>query len=262
MRGYNQGGLPLIDWSNPLTGGLLSCVIAAMPGVMFDVARLRPRNALVKGVPHVRRLGASTGEGWAVGKSDGSDTTDLNWTSGPFTAAVFCNITDRLNYPQPLSRRVYTNESTNSGWELQVRPVGGQGRASFLVYNNNSVASYSLQGTTDTGTGDMAIAGTSDATTRRIFLNGEEEASTTSNPVPASASIPLRSETYLAGYSTYIGAMWNRCLLPVDVANWSNDPFQFLIYPEDELFATLVGVAAGGGGTPEFTKQFALLGVG
>lgn len=42
----------------------------------------------------------------------------------------------------------------------------------------------------------------------------------------------------------YYGAMWNRTISAAEARKIHDDPYCFLIYPEDDMFATLVGTAA------------------
>lgn len=97
-----------------------------------------------------------------------------------------------------------------------------------------------------------------------LYLNGKQVAQVAatssytgySNPVfwifgstNTSGGLIAASHTMLL--ANYSSEAWS----PEEVAQRAADPFNFLIYPEDDLFATLVGVGGGGGTvTVTFTK--------
>jgi len=63
----------------------------------------------------------------------------------------------------------------------------------------------------------------------------------------------------------HFGALWNRTLSAQEASQIHNDPYCFLIYPEDEIFATLVGsggVTPPGPGPNFLTSLLPMMGVG
>jgi hypothetical protein len=152
----------------------------------------------------------------------------MNWTSGPFTAAsLFIAPTiASLSVNVPISRHSYVNESNNQGWSLSVLGTDFGGRSDKFewdAFNNNAVASYGLTSTISVSPlsgKSVLMVGTSDGTTRRLFINGLQDGSTTNSPVPASleAITRLGQPTSAAAImSIYWGACWRRVLTAGEV---------------------------------------------
>jgi hypothetical protein len=61
----------------------------------------------------------------------------------------------------------------------------------------------------------------------------------------------------------YYGIVWNRTISAAEARKLHDDPYCFLIYPEDEMGATLVGATATPGPGPNFlTSLLPMMGVG
>ena len=217
---------PVINRGHPLAPGLTSYCVP-MAGFVRDIAR--PRSSGLIGASRLTNYGPTiAGATWRMGNSTGSDLPDLDWTSGAFTMCqivLFAGLTG-ASYNAQFRKRNYVNESNNQGYELQQRTSTA---FSFNVYNNNDFASYALQGTTTPANGIWMLGGTSDATTRTIFVNGVAEATTTNNPVPASAAVGITAEDFGAGSSNlFVSAVWRRCLIAAEIMEWYRDPFGML----------------------------------
>ena len=153
-----------------------------------------------------------------------ASTTDLDFTSGPFTAVAFSRL-----YVLPtgttladfIARADYTSESVNHGWQLTALGSGfgpGANRFVWIVMNNNALTVTRLASATAIAIGDWLIAGTSDGTTRRIYVNGREEASTTNSPSPAAAVTGQLGATLNGGDAYhYWQGVWARCLTAGEV---------------------------------------------
>ena len=77
---------------------------------------------------------------------------------------------------------------------------------------NNGSAFYVLQSTTTPAAGLWFLVGTSDGTTRRIYLNGRLENSTTNNANPLASGASLNNTSDTDRCPILFGAAWRRTL--------------------------------------------------
>jgi hypothetical protein len=235
-----RGGIPRIDPLHPLAVGLTSCMVTIAPGIVMDV--LRVRHPSTGGAQFGGARGAAA-TGWSI---TAAETADLNWSSGEFSVGVFFNQTNTASANRGLiSRLAYTNEGTNAGWRLLGRSTDDQWY--FEVFANTAFATYgALHGGSCRRAGDQTVMGTSTGSVRNIYQNGVFLASTGTGAMSGSGSAPVNGPD--TGVPSYLTCTWNRCLSISDAQWWHSEPVGFLIYPEDDMFAQIVGVVAVGGG--------------
>lgn len=232
-----------LNRAHPLARGMVVCVSAHDgAGPIADLVK----SGRFAATRSPTRLVTPRGAGARWWTFTEPDTADLNWSSGAWTAAVYtyieaaaANGENRIIF----GRVNYVNESSNQGWSLIWAAPDNGTRFGFSAHNNNGGASYFLGSTTTWAAGNSYfVVGTSDATTRRIYLNGVEEANTTNSPVPASQTTNgLINQDSGFGADTGSGSTgkahvliayaWNRELSAAEIRALSDDPFQVLKYP-------------------------------
>jgi len=181
-------------------------------------------------------------------------TTDLEFTSGPWSVWIYGAMTSLTNGSW-FGRRTYTSESANAGWNME--SVSNNGSISFASYANNDQSFYGLYAPSAYPIGDIHIIGTSDGTTRTLYVNGRRVATGTNNPNHLTTSGGL----VIGGGSTriiYICGVWGRCLKVPDVWALYANPWALLRPPR---MAMRVPTAAGGA-TPVRIKRLFLMGAG
>lgn len=157
-----------------------------------------------------------------------AQSLDCEFLSGPWSIATFFNIVGTGN-ETVWARNAHPSESTNSGWEIR---VDSSNTFVFASYANNGAVFYVLSSTTVPAAGNWVVVGTSDGITRRIYVNGRQEATTTNNPNPlttnggvvmgaGSGSVP----------ALYFGAAWNRCLDASEVWDLQQNPWRMFVTP-------------------------------
>ena len=219
-RGWGPGGVPIVDWTHPITAKMTSCLYPIAPGVLVDVSRQRPFGT--GGTPAFGPKGtAATG---TITIGDATNSTDLDWTGGPFTVMVWGNV----------------SESVNTGWELNVNTT-----FRFHIFRNNGSANYAPPAIKITySAGEHLFGGASDgSTTRYTYLDTTIASTATGNITPVSSANALIS-AHAAGSRIYVGWTWSRLLSSEERFSLYKDPWQFLIFPGDFVRSYYSGAAA------------------
>lgn len=144
----------------------------------------RPR-VLISSAPNARRLSVRTDVGFAgMGGTafNGLSTTDLDFTSAMSVGAlVYMYAAPGLGvYVNFLTRNTYTNETTNTGFSLAIRPADDSRPGwQFHLFNNWGAANYCLAHNGNLTKGLHYIVGTTDGTTRRLYVDGVQRATST-----------------------------------------------------------------------------------
>jgi hypothetical protein len=227
----------VIDWNNPLSKGLVGCWLMNEGGGF-------PRS-LINGRPlnQAAVTWSAKNKGLVIQNASGlkSDTAGLEFLSGSWSIIVyFYNPqTFTSNYPSIFARTTYSNESTNSGWGIE----GNNTKLTFLSRNDNG--SYGLNSlTTPQANTNYIVVGTSDGTTRKIYLNGKFEAQTTNNPNPKDSVTNGISigKTAVMQVPTYMALAYNRCLSPSEIQSLYVSPYQFIVAPKRNIMSTIGAV--------------------
>jgi hypothetical protein len=212
-----------IDWGSPLTRGLVALYVCDEAGGQIrNLVNERQVGALGTWAPHRGGLTVENFSGTIGG------VPELNFASGAWTVGVFGEVANVTGSEQPalFGRSVYVDESNNQGWELGGASTGVW---RFVAFNNNGFASYNLLGTGSRANGPVSLFGTTDGTTRRLYVNGLVEASTNNNASIASASSGLYNSPGATEHQLlYIGYAWNRCLSAAEVLELSRNPYALL----------------------------------
>lgn len=220
-----------IDWTHPLARGLVMCFLACPGGGMVD---LTGRARVVSGVTQPVRPSGLTFDTFSVTSASAADLnfTSGGWAIGVFTHSAAISATIGAN-PVAISRVNYTSESVNSGWSL-----GAQGNSAtlsqvwqFFSFANNAAASYNLLGTSQNYVGDVFLGGTSDGTsTRRIIVNGVQEATSAANLNPLSSGTAIAPAAAGGGSfdGSYLLLAWNRDVTLPEWAWLNSEPYCFL----------------------------------
>ncbi len=227
--GFAPGPNAVIDWSHPLTQGLQFYFLAA---ARRDLVRgLAPDVWSVDLVSTPYGIGARSAVlGAAAVEWPIAATTHLNFTgTQPFSVMSIAATSSLASYSQLLSRTAYVSESNNQGWLLQLRS-SSDGRPGLTLgcSNNNGSAVYSAD---NSGTSVYAanrffvFAGATGSSRRNYVTALQTGTPATPTVASASAKVAIRQDT--AGTLTVVSsAVWNRELLPAELAALQADPFQ------------------------------------
>lgn len=213
-----------VDWSHPLSQRLEFC---GVPSLGLDLAKMRPATSVAASGQTYELLPSRYGQSLIANWSNAS-TTDLAFTSGPFTLAVVSNLSGTSTAYNAFARRVYVDEANNQGWGMQLRFLSPLG-ANFQSLRNNSVTFWQCTPSSTIATGSYVHVGRSNGTNfRELFQNGLRIAATSANanPVDSSGDLILGSQ----GATTSIGLAWSRFLTNVEIAQLTADPFCMLRY--------------------------------
>lgn len=129
-------------------------------------------------------------------------------------------------FPELGGRSDYTDETTNAGYQLQLRPGGESNVGCLSLFANNAQASYQLNTTTQFTTArDFVLAGTYDGTTGRVFVNGVQENSRAMTAPGVSTSAVFMGPQQSAAGEVYTSlfAVYSKVLAPYALSMF-NDP--------------------------------------
>jgi len=161
----------------------------------------------------------------------GSHCEEVNFTTGAWSVAYYGYITtvDLASNISLFGQSSYSSESNNKGWSLGVDSSSGKWR--FGVFNNNGFANYNLLSPSVHTVGAHMLVGTTDGTTRTLYVDGRSVASTGVNP-SAAATVAGTGALFLGRVSSGSGAVslqsgygWQRCLSAADVWRLWQQPF-------------------------------------
>jgi hypothetical protein len=241
--------IPRINCSHPLTAGLTNYWYDTGTGAVIDLVTGR---TMVPAAGNVKPPPA----GSPFGRANYYSTVGLYGMVDPAT-------NPKQAWAAPFSFAC--------GWWQVATPVTGANPVYFTLQDNTGNTPFALY--TDTsnlriayGNASPAIAFTQPGNnTFNVFVGVATGASTQSNYLNATLFSSTQTSAYTGtvmsyningtdvGWSAsatesnaaivYFGAVWLRALSATEAAQLYQDPYCFLIYPEDEMFATLVGIA-------------------
>lgn len=252
IRRNQFGSIPKINWAHSIARGLAFCITGSAP--FYDLTG--NCKATITGNPAFATT--QEGAGLWVGDRSGTYASLTNYvtfsspqalfTGGNATFLVRCN---PLVYPTP--NGVYTGalaygKATDVIYSLSI--AGNSGNTTFEV--QNSGGSYQDAPTVvPPSTGVVhQLAGVINGATTSLYVDGVgSSTSYTGTPKSgdASYSIGLGLDWYNSDPNRVIdgiipfAAIWTRALTSAELLQLNLDPYCFLIYPEDTIFATLVG---------------------
>src|ERR1700677_2293953 len=170
--------------------------------------------------------------------TSGATSTYLNFTSN-FTvlAGLYTSGQPATAFLDIIGRYTYSSETVNTGWLLQMRPATPLTTAgwSFLLFNNNAVATYGTGIYNNSlGAGNYIIGGSTDGTTKKLYLNGNLVGSSTTGPTCSSSIGNLGPQSGPSG-SNVLYLYWylvaNKALTAAQMRNLSSNPWQGFLPP-------------------------------
>jgi hypothetical protein len=280
--GIIKSGIPRIDWSNPLSFGLVGCYVPGVTGG-FNLAGLGGNLALGTG---------STSKQTALGAS--VDTASANSQMQAVAPAAFTNWTfgaslywlgNKYGAATGNSDFVgieYNTAGTSPFWFIGLVHTTNEARCVWNAsgsYNDTSSA-----GTFNAPVGINSLLGTFQPSGNVVLYAGgiAKLTKTMASAPQIGAGAPIT----IGGYATAGATSWNNCsdnlvyiwnrpLSAAEALILDQDRFGLLIWPDDDLFGELVGAAAAAGpqgalrdffdtkrliprgrGLPEFTPPF------
>lgn len=210
-----------VDWSHPLAQGLQFCGVSSLG---LDLAKNRIGS--VSGHTNTSSVyGPTKLVSWT-----NAQTTDLAFTSGPYTIATASVLSANNTYYASMDRSVYVSESNSQGWAMQSRPNSdARPGLSSISLRNNSVANYVIH------TGTLAPLGSyvhlvrsNGSNLRELFVDGLRRATNANNANPVSSSANLTMT--VTSFTVTLGLCWSRSLSDNEIAMLTADPFCFLRY--------------------------------
>lgn len=238
-----------IDRAHPLARGLVGCWIA-------NEGSGAPRDLIYPRVIGTLPTWVGTPNGVAVQNArwTAGETAHLDFTSGEFSVVALVYVSAvpgasaRCN-----GRSVYTSESSNRGWSVQYQHP--EAKWNFVIYRDNGSASYNMLGTTTPAAQRLYhLVGTTNSTTRRLYVNGNQEASSTTNAAPlsnTSGDLILGTTT---GMCTIMGLVYRRVLSPSEIQELYRQPYAFMAPIQTGRYAAMAAAAQ--------QRNLMLLGVG
>jgi hypothetical protein len=214
---YNPQLQYQINAANPITRGLIF-LAPCQNGYPRDI--VKGRQATQANITTVRTNQGLT----CAGNAAWANQPDLNFLGGPFTTAVYINIStlaSDASYPDIFSQDGYVSESSNNGWLLQVTSTPTY---VFNTDNNTAAATYQLASSVTPTVGDHIVIGILTSANKYIYVDGVSSTNTNGLTIgTCSSTVTLGGSTI--GVATYYVAIWNRAINPIEAAYLSKNPW-------------------------------------
>lgn len=216
-------GVPQIDWSNPLTNGMVSFVI---PSLQFDLVRGKSTAKVSTPTPAISPAGYGIS---ATSAKYITTAPKLGLSSQSFTWEAFFHITTMTAPCGVFGETV--------GWGIGL--VGNFGSLmSFTLHGSGGFST--LNGTHTYAVGELRhLVGTCDGTNMRVYENGILVAGPTahtSGTIDSIATLAIGSTPGATDSSTktvLCARYWQRALSAPEIADLSANPWTMAIYPSD-----------------------------
>jgi hypothetical protein len=267
-------GVPRINWDHPITRGLIA---AYLPGTIARGKNLTGRTSAdlvggsYSGVPYgffkpgpdgmgwdtstnLFFGGLSTGDAIAAGQTSSNPSSVpsaefLTWASGAKSVYYRGNLTLQVNDPQCFG--ILDNNRNNAPYTMMHVAVTTTGQV-YCDYNDGvSYASTIEPGSTYSARvaspqtisigGTLMVGGNAAVYADGKLLQSGAAPSVAPVCTAAQANITLNGFPSWQGTpfgQAYCGYIWNRELNAAEMRLLHNDPYCFLIFPEDELAST------------------------
>ena len=242
--------IPRINWAHPLAYKLVFYGYDTGTGLTIDLVRgLRPT---LLNSPHPSNRPTPLGSGSLFVNAGGSYT---------FPATNFVNniLTDGISsiasgwYLTALPSNTFAGVFgiNDSGSTTQSTILLEQTNTADMQWSCNNTNATPIRGNTINAFHTFVGSGVS-ATSQKWYFDGalKQTNALTASVTTATALVCFNSNSSGAsGGNTvpgwiYYGALWDRAITAGEALQLHLDPYCFLIYPEDEMFASLVGPAA------------------
>ena len=221
-----------INWRHPITKGLRFAMVPHGPsGYPVDLVRNQMSKLLGAGTYVTYFPEKDVGCGYA--EVAFSNRPDLVFNN-PVSGACKFKHTGSAAYVTPMEVGVYVSESNNQGWAVQMRPNSdARPGLALLTWNNVGYATNVLQSSVTTNvTGVWDFGFSNDGTTRRIYLNGKADTSTTTGvTMAATTSNQFESSGNVGKGMVSYAYIWNRVVLPWEFREIARNPWCFLKLP-------------------------------
>lgn len=264
-----SGRVPRIDWKHPLTAGLLNAWVfsGGKPVSLTNGFILSPLSAATVG-------SSSRGAGWKFNGSSQAYITDRSdiLPSSTSSCALATVVT-----PQSTTANLYIFSHGNTGFgtgqghiaAIAHGPSNGTQWAATIGYDGGGSSSNLAGGSLVVGTPNVVAANINliSSSTNTLYVNG---VSVATNTTPASINLTTNATSIgcLARSTNVVFTFdlvhccfeWSRTLSSAEHLLLADDPYGFLIFPEDEMRLVLAGIISGV--TPKNTSYLPILGVG
>lgn len=251
---FLPGGVPRINWSNPITAGMIACYVPSASG-----GSVIP-NLVGNGID----LRAESGARWA-NLAEGQGITSLASTSGADcvgvptslrpVSAMSCFWRGSLNGSTPgtntpLMGITYANTDSSPYFVFAVCDGAATQNKLGNYWNSSGVAANSAQIAPPAANKISSIVGTITlGGNSYLYVDGvlKDTTAASSGTFSYSGAETVSFGTYKgvlsrqANCTGLIGVMWNRQISPAEAAYLNSNPYDFLIYPEDDMFAEIQG---------------------
>lgn len=252
--------VPRIDWSHPLAKGMVFYAYDA-GGVIFDLVNGGGTGKVFSSTTHIARTQSKFGYGYKYPGTATSDSVSLP-ISGNTKVTSFATVAAPFSYAAGV---LQTGTGTTGGYLVSMgSAAAGQDNCGFVLTGATQVEALLDNGTTSavfaqTFTANVFHTLVAVATTTaagNVYFDGGAAQSFAGTTVNNTGTNQVNFNTGQAGAAANGGgsngfvfyfAGWNRVLTAIEAKLLHSDPYCFLIYPEDEVFATLVGVVAAAG---------------
>lgn len=257
VKPYNS--VPRIDWSHPLAAGLATyCYDAG--GVIIDLVNSGKitigGNGTAPFGSRITQFGRGLQfplDGWGSMPPFPSGIIAPFGGTAPFSAAMATMFVGNTGPSSPDSACVTVQDAGNSQNTFFGFNTAVPDKVS-AVYGN--VAAQNFTGTVINNTfQSWATVSNAAGTAAQQYANGLADilfSGTTTFNGNTQAQVMYNTASINAGQTfgngingfVFYFAMWGRALTAQEVLLLHQDPYCFLIYPEDEMFASLIGVQA------------------
>lgn len=245
------GGVPVLDWSSPLTRGLVACYLPGSVPTNQDLTGYSPT------------LSTKISTHWTLGPSNlGGRGAGVPGTAAIDGVYATIGTTGNLCLPGPLSIYVLAYVASVGTTETLtgVRYTGTPGTSystpfvgyGFRSSSSNWLFSWNIGGTAHFVTGPatslpigdrISFLGTLPTSGSAVFYSDGVSVATAS-AVAGSISYTSTSAFCIGSLTNancrnlhYLVCVWNRALSAYEAASLDAGPFQFLIWPQDQMAA-------------------------
>ena len=250
--------IPRINWSHPLAAGLISYGYDVGCGpidlVTGGLRTITNSTNPPFGGPQTSRYGrgftcvATTGVGSSPYTVSGGANLENVGVAAPYSFATGLMFTAT---PAVGAAGLFVNCDATSNRTFQVGCASVSGTDLWWIFSNGGGLSVTAAGAIKINTFQTALGVALTGSTAACYVDGVlniSPAVTTTSAVISGAKLSywgLRSsgnQNTVSGFN-YYGAVWKgRALTAKEARKLHDDPYCFLIYPEDEMFAENVGV--------------------
>jgi hypothetical protein len=252
------GSIPRINWSAQITNGLSSCVLPASYGDPQLNAQHQQSGWIVPATTGSFIFGTTpVGRGLRTNNGGTHGAVGSAWTqtsipstgAGDFTTCclIYINTTTVVNGGANTLGDFFGQTSSGTSPDHGYFLTGATPTFTAYTQGTNFTTSQTIV------TGNVyALMFTRLGTACTFYINGISSSTGTSSLAIYTAAT---SRYYFGIYdgtgtsnapdfTILFAGGWNRALTASEALSWAQDPYGFLIYPEDEMFATMVGAVA------------------